>query len=86
MDVKWWPKVDTTFSKKELKKLGKEIISAPKEFNIGSQASKIFADRREMNQEKIPLNWGYAEIMAYATLLKDGYPIRLTGQDRTFCL
>ena len=81
LDVKWWPKVDTTFSKKELKKLGKEIISAPKEFNIGSQASKIFADRREMNQENIPLNWGYAEIMAYATLLKDGYPIRLTGQD-----
>ena len=81
LGVKWWPKVDTTFSKKELKKLGKEIISAPKEFNIGSQASKIFADRREMNQEKIPLNWGYAEIMAYATLLKDGYPIRLTGQD-----
>jgi len=34
-----------------------------------------------MNQENIPLNWGYAEIMAYATLLKDGYPIRLTGQD-----
>ena len=81
LDVKWWPKVDTTFSKKELKKLGKEIISAPKEFNIGSQASKIFADRRQMNQENIPLNWGYAEIMAYATLLKDGYPIRLTGQD-----
>ena len=81
LDVKWWPKVDTTFSKKELKKLGKEIISAPKEFNIGSQASKIFADRSEMNQENIPLNWGYAEIMAYATLLKDGYPIRLTGQD-----
>ena len=81
LDVKWWPKVDTTFSKKELKKLGKEIISTPKEFNIGSQASKIFADRREMNQENIPLNWGYAEIMAYATLLKDGYPIRLTGQD-----
>ena len=81
LDVKWWPKVDTKYSKKELKKLGKEIISVPKEFNMGSQASKIFADRHEMNQEKIPINWGYAEVMAYATLLKDGYPIRLTGQD-----
>ena len=81
LDVKWWPKVDTKYSKKELKKLGKEIISVPKEFNMGSQASKIFADRHEMNQENIPLNWGYAEVMAYATLLKDGYPIRLTGQD-----
>ena len=81
LGVKWWPKVDTKYSKKELKKLGKEIISVPKEFNMGSQASKIFADRHEMNQEKIPINWGYAEVMAYATLLKDGYPIRLTGQD-----
>ena len=81
LDVKWWPKVDTKCSKKELKKLGKEIISVPKEFNMGSQASKIFADRHEMNQENIPINWGYAEVMAYATLLKDGYPIRLTGQD-----
>ena len=81
LDVKWWPKVDTKYSKKELKKLGKEIISVPKEFNIGSQASKIFADRQEMNIGNISLNWGYAEIMAYATLLKDGYPIRLTGQD-----
>ena len=81
LDVKWWPKVNTKYSKKELKKLGKEIISVPKEFNMGSQASKIFADRHEMNQENIPINWGYAEVMAYATLLKDGYPIRLTGQD-----
>ncbi len=81
LDVKWWPKVDTKYSKKELKKLGKEIISVPKEFNMGSQASKIFADRHEMNQGNIPINWGYAEVMAYATLLKDGYPIRLTGQD-----
>ena len=64
-----------------MKKLGKEIISVPKEFNMGSQASKIFADRHEMNQGNIPINWGYAEVMAYATLLKDGYPIRLTGQD-----
>ena len=81
LDVKWWPKVDTKYSKKELKKLGKEIISVPKEFNMGSQASKIFADRHEMNQGNVPINWGYAEVMAYATLLKDGYPIRLTGQD-----
>ena len=81
LDVKWWPKVDTKYNKKELKKLGKEIISVPKEFNMGSQASKIFADRHEMNQGNIPINWGYAEVMAYATLIKDGYPIRLTGQD-----
>ena len=81
LDIKWWPKVDTTFNKNELKKIGKEISTVPKNFKIGSQASKIFSDRIEMNKEKIPLNWGYAEVMAYASLLKDGYPIRITGQD-----
>ena len=32
-------------------------------------------------QEKVRLNWGFAENMAYATLLSEGYPIRITGQD-----
>ena len=34
-----------------------------------------------MTSSEIPINWGYAEIMAYASLLKEGYPIRITGQD-----
>jgi 2-oxoglutarate dehydrogenase E1 component len=34
-----------------------------------------------MTNGEIPINWGYAEIMAYATLLSEGYPIRITGQD-----
>ena len=46
-----------------------------------SQATKIFEDRIKMTDENIPINWGYAESMAYATLLNEGYPIRITGQD-----
>ena len=81
MDIKWWPKVDTTFDKKEFIKLGKDICKTPKSFNLGNQARKIFEDRLSMTDEKIPINWGYAESMAYATLLKEGYPIRISGQD-----
>ena len=34
-----------------------------------------------MNNGEAKINWGFAEIMAYATLLHEGYPVRLTGQD-----
>ena len=81
LDVKWWPKVDTTFNKGKFKELGNAITSIPKLFNLGSQASKLFDDRKKMNNGDMPLNWGYAEIMAYASLLNEGFPIRITGQD-----
>ena len=81
LDIKWWPKVKTSFNKKSFKELGQNIANVPKTFNLGSQASKIFEDRKKMTSSEIPINWGYAEIMAYASLLKEGYPIRITGQD-----
>ena len=81
LDAKWWPKVDTSVDKKQFKELGHDICSIPKSFSLGSQATKIFEDRIKMTDENIRINWGYAESMAYATLLNEGYPIRITGQD-----
>jgi len=81
MDVLWWPKVDTAFNKKKFNKLAKDICKIPNSFNLGSQASKIFEERLKMNNGEVRLNWGFAENMAYATLLSEGYPIRITGQD-----
>ena len=57
------------------------ITSAPDGFKLGRQVSKVFEDRKLMAAGQIPINWGFAESMAYATLLSEGYPIRLTGQD-----
>ncbi len=81
LDTKWWPKVDTSVDKNQFKELGRDICSIPKSFSLGLQATKIFEDRIKMTDENIPINWGYAESMAYATLLNEGYPIRITGQD-----
>ena len=72
MDVLWWPKVDTTFNKKKFNKLAKDICKIPNSFNLGSQASKIFEERLKMNNGEVRLNWGFAENMAYATLLSEG--------------
>ena len=81
LDVLWWPKVDTTFEKKKLAELGSQLCQVPDSFQLGVQAKKIFDDRRKMNGGGLEINWGFAENMAYATLLSEKYPIRITGQD-----
>ena len=77
----WWQDTDTTFNKNQFLELSEVITSAPDGFKLGRQVSKVFEDRKLMASGEIPINWGFAESMAYATLLSEGYPIRLTGQD-----
>jgi 2-oxoglutarate dehydrogenase E1 component len=54
---------------------------APESFPLQRQVAKLLEDRRKMAAGAIPLNWGFAENLAYASLLAAGFPIRLTGQD-----
>jgi len=49
--------------------------------NVQRQVAKLYDERKEMLEGKIPMNWGFAEMAAYATLLKENYPVRITGQD-----
>jgi len=65
----------------ELQALAHDINQAPENFALQRQVGKILEDRRKMAAGAMPLNWGAAETLAYATLLKEGYPVRLTGQD-----
>ena len=81
MDVLWWPKVDTSYNAKKFTSLGRKVCEVPDSFQLGNQALKIFNDRKKMTDGSLDINWGYAESMAYASLLQEGYPIRITGQD-----
>jgi 2-oxoglutarate dehydrogenase E1 component len=45
------------------------------------RVEKVIADRKAMGDGKLPLDWGMAENLAYATLLNEGYGVRLSGQD-----
>ena len=67
----------------ELQALAHDITNvAPDNFPLQRQVSRILEDRRKMAAGRHwPINWGFAENLAYASLLKEGYPIRLTGQD-----
>ena len=73
--------VDTKFSKEELVKLGNTIYSLPVSHNFYKKTKKLFSDRLEMLNEGEGLDWGMAELLAYSTLLSEGIPVRISGQD-----
>ncbi|GAB5414472.1 MAG: 2-oxoglutarate dehydrogenase E1 component [Congregibacter sp.] len=77
----WTLPCDTSMDMQELQALAASINAAPDNLPLQRQVTKILEDRRKMAAGAMPLNWGFAETLAYATLLKDGYPVRLTGQD-----
>jgi len=77
----WSEKVNTSVVLPTLKKLGKLATALPKNFSPHKGVQKIIDDRHKMLTGKQPLDWGAAEIMAYATLLDDGYAVRFVGQD-----
>ncbi|MEM8563969.1 MAG: 2-oxoglutarate dehydrogenase E1 component [Pseudomonadota bacterium] len=81
LDHHWTMEVDTTVDINELQELGYRSNVPPDNFPLQRQVAKILEDRRKMARGAMPLNWGFAETLAYATLLKQGYPVRLTGQD-----
>jgi 2-oxoglutarate dehydrogenase E1 component len=77
----WDIPVRTGLPMDELKKLAERLTDIPAKFKLHPRVEKIIADRRLMAEGKLPLDWGMAETLAYAALLKNGYGIRISGQD-----
>jgi len=77
----WDLSCDTSVDLQYLQALANQINQAPDGVPLHRQVKKILEDRRKMAGGAMPLNWGMAEVLAYATLLDEGYPVRLTGQD-----
>lgn len=77
----WTAKAKTGMALKTLQRVGKKLENIPEGFPIQRQVQKIVQDRSKMTQGAMPINWGYGEVMAYATLLNEGHEIRITGQD-----
>lgn len=74
------PMIDTTISADRLKEINHELISFPENFQVFDKLGKILK-RREAAIEDGKIDWGMAETLAYASILQDGTPIRLSGQD-----
>jgi 2-oxoglutarate dehydrogenase E1 component len=77
----WTARHDTRIPLKTLQELSAKLLEIPEGFVVQRQVAKILEDRQKMTAGALPINWGYAETMAYATLLFEGHGVRMTGQD-----
>ena len=77
----WRTPANTGLDLKILQTVATQITTIPDGIQAQRQVAKIYDDRRKMAGGALPLNWGMAELLAYGTLLEEGYPIRITGQD-----
>ena len=73
--------VETALSREELADLGDRLSTYPQGFNIHPKVKKLLEQRAEMAQGKRTVDYGMGEALAFASLLKQGAPVRLTGQD-----
>lgn len=77
----WRKPARTAIPLTRLKTLAHRLVDIPPGFSLHPRVRKIMEDRRAMGEGKQPVDWGMAETLAYASLLCDGIPVRLTGQD-----
>jgi len=81
LDKRWTEPADTRIPLAVVQDLAHRLEVLPEGFVVHRQVEKILEDRHRMTAGAMPINWGYAEVMAYATLIHQGYAVRLTGQD-----
>ncbi len=77
----WTAAADTAVSMADIKRLGARLDALPEGFELHPRVSKIVEDRRMMAVGAMPVDWGFAETIAYASLVEQGHPVRLSGQD-----
>jgi 2-oxoglutarate dehydrogenase E1 component len=77
----WDEPVRTALTEEEAKALTPELTRVPSGFTLHPQVARIVQDRGRMAAGELPMDWGFAEMMAYASLVKAGFKVRLTGQD-----
>ena len=73
--------VETGVARDELLKVAERMTSAPEDFNVHPKIRKLFEQRRKMVAGEIPVDWGMAEALAVGSLLWEGVPVRIAGQD-----
>jgi len=72
---------DTRVPTAELQRLAQRLTTLPEGFTLHSRVKKIVEDRAAMGEGKLPVDWGMAENLAYASLLVSGYGVRISGED-----
>ena len=77
----WDMWVETAVSTQLVARLTERFTTVPEHFNLHPTVTKIIENRKKMGAGELEMDWGYAETLAYATLLDAGFPVRISGQD-----
>jgi 2-oxoglutarate dehydrogenase E1 component len=81
LNAKWTDAADTNVPLEELQRLSERITSIPEGFKLHPTVARVIEARKQMAAGKQPVDWGMAETLSYASLLSNGYDVRLSGQD-----
>src|SRR5919201_2485674 len=81
LNSKWTDAADTHVPLDELRRLSERVTAVPEGFKVHPSVARVIEARRQMAAGKTPVDWGMAETLAYASLLSNGYDVRLSGQD-----
>ena len=81
IDASWNDAVDTTLKPSKVAELGETLATLPNGFVLHGRVKRIVGERARMLSGEVPMDWGFAETMAYAGLLDEGYDCRIVGQD-----
>ncbi|OIR16294.1 2-oxoglutarate dehydrogenase E1 component [mine drainage metagenome] len=79
--ISWKTPAVTAVPLERLRQLAERLVAIPGNFKLHSRVEKIIADRVSMGKGELALDWGMAENLAYASLVSEGYPVRLSGED-----
>lgn len=77
----WRDNADTGVKRDSLQDAGLRACQVPSDFTLHPGVRKLMQDRTAMINGEMPLDWGCAETLAYATLLDEGFRVRISGQD-----
>ena len=80
-DATWDMPVDTSLSVDRIRHLQEQLQRLPEGFDLNPRVATVMESRRKMAAGALDMDWGFAETIAYASLLEEGHRVRLTGQD-----
>jgi 2-oxoglutarate dehydrogenase E1 component len=81
LNSKWTDAADTHVPLAELQRLAERATALPEGFKLHPTVARVIEARKQMAAGNVSVDWGMAETLAYASLLSNGYDVRLSGQD-----
>jgi multifunctional 2-oxoglutarate metabolism enzyme len=75
------PSPDTSVPRERLDIVGQALTTIPQDLSLHPKLKPIIARRKAMAEGREPIDWAFAEMLAFGTVMTDGFRVRLSGQD-----